>query len=392
MRSIFIITMIFFLITACATQPAAPTATVTLPPTVTLTATPSFTAVPTLSPEQTQALADVNTALDQNLTANADGSVKNKNGEINKDFRYDLATGKLSLQVAGEWVMIDPADVSYDENGNVKSIAGYELQDGKWAAAEANYDFEISSDTGIIESNINGVAITSQIITAESLDGKGIGSILINEGNNNPKWSKENSETAINTFTLGLLHDVWSTRGGLNGTGPTDTNIDAAGYAALLASGDGEAAQIHLKNVYELGSDTPQNIVIAPFLHGPAPEGVRVINNVTYVFTNATRTEDMTIIDKDSGTAFKAIISDDTLMLYVGLGNYPNSNMSATATRMTKMMSSISSYLKGRTTFWQNLDLNAIIATEESASCYSSALQIFNGQNTMSKFEKQCNP
>ena len=133
MRSIFIIPMIFFLITACTTQPTAPTTTVTIPPTVTLTAAPSFT--PALSPEQTQALADVNTALDQNLTANADGSVKDKNGEINKDFRYDLATGKLSLQVAGEWVMIDPADVSYDEDGNVKSIAGYELQDGKWAAA-----------------------------------------------------------------------------------------------------------------------------------------------------------------------------------------------------------------------------------------------------------------
>jgi hypothetical protein len=134
MRSIFIVTIII-LLTACSAQPAAPNMTATIPPSPTLTTTPSFTATPALSSEQQTALDAANAALNGRLTVDASGNVTDKNGETAKDFRYDTQTGELALQVNSEWVAIDPAAVSFDENGNVTGIAGFAQKDGKWVQA-----------------------------------------------------------------------------------------------------------------------------------------------------------------------------------------------------------------------------------------------------------------
>ena len=137
MQSIFITTIIFFLITACA----APTVTATISPTIALTATPFFTATPTFSPEQAQQMKAVNEM------------IKGWGMEASEwNYSYNTETGELGVYLAknaflglrgevkltladGSVVDLKSSDVSFD-GGDTLNLNGYKLdENGEWVEA-----------------------------------------------------------------------------------------------------------------------------------------------------------------------------------------------------------------------------------------------------------------
>ncbi len=137
MQSIFITTIIFFLITACA----APTVTATISPTIALTATPFFTATPTFSPEQAQQMQAVNEM------------IKGWGMEASEwNYSYNTETGELGIYLAknaflglrgevkltladGRVVDLKSSDVSFD-GGDTLNLNGYKLdENGGWVEA-----------------------------------------------------------------------------------------------------------------------------------------------------------------------------------------------------------------------------------------------------------------
>ncbi len=138
MQSIFFITIILFLLSACA----APTVTATIPPTIALTATPSFTETPTLSPEQAEQMK----AIDELIASwGVDASKWN--------YSYNTKTGELGIYLAknaflglggeikltladGSVVDLNSTDVVFDEEGELQ-IAGYNFDEktGEWVEA-----------------------------------------------------------------------------------------------------------------------------------------------------------------------------------------------------------------------------------------------------------------
>ena len=153
MRSILIITIIFFLVTACS----APTVTATIPPTITLTATPFFTATPTFSPEQAQQMKAVNEM------------IKGWGMEASEwNYSYNTETGELGVYLAknaflglrgevkltladGSVVDLKSSDVSFD-GGDTLNLNGYKLdENGDWVeAVEPNLRVELGQ--GMVES------------------------------------------------------------------------------------------------------------------------------------------------------------------------------------------------------------------------------------------------
>ena len=137
MQSIFITTIIFFLITACA----APPVTATISPTITLTATPFFTATPTFSPEQAQQMQAVNEMI---KGWGVDASEWN--------YSYNTETGELGIYLAknaflglrgevkltladGSVVDLKSSDVSFDGSDTL-NLNGYKLdENGEWVEA-----------------------------------------------------------------------------------------------------------------------------------------------------------------------------------------------------------------------------------------------------------------
>jgi len=336
------------------------------------------------------------------FTLMSDGSLTDAQNEGIAVAGLNGKDGKWTLQLADETIVaLDNTAVHLDDT-NGYSVDGYTYDASAkvWAkAAESvvlpEIDFEISSDTGVVTAEISGLQVSSQILTAANLDGKGIGSVLLNEGKNRPKWSKEYSEHALNEFTLGVLHEVWRAKGGVDGTGPIDKSIDADAYAAMIVSGPSMDTQITLSNVYEMGSDVAiPKLVIAPF----APQGrdvgdARLITNVVYSFVNATRTDNMTVTGQSNGTSLKVIVNGNSLYILMGLDKYGGDPAtSATAGSLTDLMGSIPAFLKGRISYHSNYDLLKTIRSEDSNSCLSSAIQIRNGQGKMSQEEEKCNP
>ncbi len=258
---------------------------------------------------------------------------------------------------------------------------------------ETPLDFTPAYDTGVVEVQVEGVPVNFQIMTADNLDGKGIGAVKINDSKVT-RWNQERSEAALGEFTLKMLYEVWQARGGAEGRGG-DKGVSFEQFAGMIAAGDVDGTKMRLTNVYQMGAEEPmRELWIAPF----APEGAdtgeaTAIRNVNFVFTNAARTEGMTVLSTNTGTSFKTIINGNSVYFYMGLDRYSNSDVGVSAIRFVATMANgLPSFLRGNVKFFENRGLMNIISSEDSLSCWSSAVQILNGAGEKGNNERKCNP
>lgn len=259
---------------------------------------------------------------------------------------------------------------------------------------ETTLDFTPAYDTGVVEVQVAGVPVNFQIMTADNLDGKGIGAVKINDSKVT-QWNQERSEAALGEFTLKMLYEVWQARGGAEGRGG-DKGVSFEQFAGMIAAGDVDGTKMRLTNVYQMGAEEPmRELWIAPF----APEGadtgeVTAIRNVLFVWRNVARTEGMTVLDQGTGLAMKKVVNmgTKTLIIEIGLGSYGNSGVATTTGRFTKVLSTVGNFLGGQNNFRENRDLRFTISLENGYSCFSGAIVVEDSWGRKSEFEQKCNP
>ncbi len=215
MRSIFIIIMILFLLTACgaAAQPLAPTATVTIPPTSTLvpTASPSMTPIPPTEPPTTiqtatEALPTDTPPNNENLTRKTVVQMNLKTGEkeltiIPKYSAEELALIIDTLTQQAEEVGIDVGKLTLSNADAREKLLGLKSQHDEITIPINNLEFPLYKRDG---DKYVGFWISSYIMKRdgskrqtlpyacfsirESEEGENAGLVTMYDKDHNPKY------------------------------------------------------------------------------------------------------------------------------------------------------------------------------------------------------------